>query len=676
MSLPTHQIFPGQTAFELRDGPNSIRISEGFLRVFYDIDYTYSLKVNPNAVSFKITADTKEIVTLDAQGNILDKLSKKGVERFIMEFTGLAAGLDKKGKRIFDTNPSAIEKQKFLGRVELGNLFANGVIPDMKTLVAHVDRIAKERDKELGDRGKFSKDDFIAHFMAFLEDYGHVDPGFVYLHPPARNTHDFIDITGVDHGPLDYEFRKHIDNPSSRDRARGRKPKCKPYRFPPNLNAPMEAKFTAGFCSAPNPIRCRDTVLGQGMPTGFTPDDKLTCRFAFPADQGPTPEQAIALSNCRNGECLGQNRPGQLRMANPAKHDELMARFCSKVISSGVDDCPIDPKTGVKSKTCPNAVRTGNAGLACRKWQKEFGGVTANNAFVKLCERPEHTGQSYCDCIAGSLPKSREHALYKLMNDQPFFSRQSDKCWFGPCGNVNYTLQTSEHLNLDPSKCDVSCTNIINVLESSNVNLANVKQVLNCNGKEISSVIRDNQTVTGTVAATNINSSGSGGAVSSQTNLNVANTGGGTVGNASLNTNTQAQGTTGGSSASVQNNPASVVGGGETVVSAPPPPPSSFTGTVTQGGSNGVLPGLGSDLFTGNTGAQQPPPSNQDANNTASQKGDGARDTQDEGSKTTSDGGLSTTRIGLIAGGTAVGVGLLVGLGYVVTRSSKRRRVK
>lgn len=316
-----------------------------------------------------------------------------------------------------------------------------------------------------------SRDDYARFFSARLREYEHIAPG-VFQGDGAD--YDFFDVHGAVQADQFYR-----SDPGT-TLVRGGRPGCRgvpPARLLGPRHPTFRATFARGLCADLNPFVCRDLVLGQGMPVGAV-GDRVTCRFAVKRGK-MTAAQAEALVRCRDGRCFQQDGTS---MRDTTVLNRAMASYCT----GGWDPAPclVDPKTAQRPETCPNAVRAGTPAAACRAWQKDAtgggGGPAADAAFVKLCDDPAQVPEPWCDCVAGASPGSRQHNLYRAIAAQPV-ARQSDACWFAPCArSATHALQRTSHVATDPATCQVSCSNIVNIQDSSNVSLSDIAQSLGC----------------------------------------------------------------------------------------------------------------------------------------------------------------------------------------------------
>lgn len=382
-----------------------------------------------------------------------------------------------------------------------------------------IERLVNLRGKNQGSLRVHLRNQAAWYVFNKLRNYEHVTAPFLTDGKPPSNGGVFLDLNGPDQIDLYYtqeRFPFRSNMPSDFRPEAGGCPRAPQYIS--GTTATFSKNCTGADCRvpclAPNPMACRDPTpggLGQGMPLGFEgstgPTPRVRCRMLLGKDAPPS--QVLSAVNCSSAdsahECMGktggsaqanekirsEHKP---RVLNTTELDTYMSSYCTKMKEFKPDDkdndCPVDPVTQKRPLKCPNALRPGRNGEpgpadACRRWQRGSGADAAHSAYVSLCQVSENQAQPWCDCIAGSLPGGRFFELHEAASSVPFTTRQNEGCWFPPCGRNDYTLQRRSDVETDLGACQVSCVNVLNLSDSTDVTMTGISQQMTCSvGRE------------------------------------------------------------------------------------------------------------------------------------------------------------------------------------------------
>ena len=409
--------------------------------------------------------------------------------------------------------------QHFLREYNAGRCIT---IESVRILVeTEINRLVELRGRNEGSNRHFIKKQAAWYVFNKLRHYDHVSAPYLTDGNPPADGGLFMDISALEQNDLYYTqerfpFRKNLPHDFKPD-AVG----CP--RAPPRISG-TTASFSRNCagkecrvpCLAPNPMTCLDPDpnggLGQGMPLGFEDGGiaRVRCRMLLKGDAEPA--QVLAAVNCNSTDpthaCMGKMGSGDQkpRVSNTTELDRYMSSYCTKIADfqpgDVKNDCPVDPVTGARPNRCPNALRLGQNGKpgpanACRRWQHGSGADAAHSAYVALCNIPENQAQPWCDCIAGSLPGGRFFKMHDAASNVPFTTRQNEGCWFPPCAKNDYTLQRRSDVETDLAACQVSCVNVTNLSDSSNITMAEVSQQMTCSvGRETINVRPGDASVT------------------------------------------------------------------------------------------------------------------------------------------------------------------------------------
>lgn len=143
--------------------------------------------------------------------------------------------------------------------------------------------------------------------------------------------------------------------------------------------------------------------------------------------------------------------------------NSLMRDYCMSPEPNPATNCPSNPK-GPCPKMLTNAL--------CRAWADSSQHAFADGVIVDWCK--VYPDSPVCTC----LQREKDKGYMSVQGLFPF----SDGCWYLPCKDHEMFNRLSTYDLRHPKDCPVNiCEQIINIVDSNNIDLSNISMDIDCN---------------------------------------------------------------------------------------------------------------------------------------------------------------------------------------------------